>query len=163
MSLVLKTVGPLAALALAGNAAGQGAPPPPSAPAWKSQCSSDARAATPQCAVQGVASMAKPNLTTLITLMVGADGKAELSLQTPLGVSLPAGVGISIDGAAVRPVPLVTCIERGCVASTPAGPDLVAALKAGKTLSVVARTVANQPLSFDVTLTGFSAAYDKVR
>ena len=56
-----------------------------------------------------------------------------------------------------------TCENRGCFASTPVAPELLAALKSGKQLKVSFQTLAKETISIPMPLADFAAAYDKIK
>src|SRR5829696_10337418 len=66
---------------------------------WQMRCEQPAGAKAEQCAlVQNVAAEDRPNLTLLVIVLKTADGKSRLlRVAAPLGVLLPAGLGLKID------------------------------------------------------------------
>ena len=85
---------------------------------WQMRCETPAGAKAEQCAlVQNVAAEDRPNLTLLVIVLKTADGKSRLlRVVAPLGVLLPAGLGLKIDQADIGRAGFVRCLTTGCVA-----------------------------------------------
>src|SRR5215210_3057799 len=85
---------------------------------WQMRCEAPAGAKNEQCAlVQNVAAEDRPNVTLLVIVLKTADGKSRLlRIVAPLGVLLPAGLGLKIDQADVGRAGFVRCLTTGCVA-----------------------------------------------
>jgi invasion protein IalB len=66
---------------------------------WETRCETPPGAAYEQCAVVlSVVDQERPNLTLVVIVLNSADRKARLMrVIAPLGVLLPAGVGLRID------------------------------------------------------------------
>ena len=66
---------------------------------WQMRCETPAGAKAEQCAiVQNVAAEDRPNITLVIIVLKTADEKSRLlRVVAPLGVLLPAGLGLKID------------------------------------------------------------------
>jgi hypothetical protein len=56
-----------------------------------------------------------------------------------------------------------TCEPRGCYASTPIAPDLLAALKSGKQLKVSFQNLAKETMTIPMPLADFAVAYDRIK
>jgi invasion protein IalB len=88
-------------------------------------------------------------------------GEAKLLRVTlPLGVSLVPGARIVIDEKEAMVAPFIVCLPKnGCMADYQADADLIAKLKAGRTLAIQAFEK-SRPISFTLPLTDFAKAYD---
>jgi len=106
----------------------------------------------------------------------GANQKS-LMVMVPLGMAIPAGVRAAvytqeqwtkaannekIDEKTLKPVKLEysLCHAAGCTAEVEATPDLIAQMKKGGGLMVLAVNAGAQPIGFPVPLAGFSEAHD---
>ena len=88
---------------------------------------------------------------------------AVLDVITPLGVVLTEGLAIKIDDGPNESAPFQICTEQGCLVREPVDQGLIDRLKKGNnaTVSVVA---ANQgDVSANISLSGFTKAYNSLR
>ena len=100
----------------------------------------------------------------LVNIRVPSDTHAPVALvQLPLGLNLPAGAKLQVDDGKVVDLQVQTCEARGCYASTPIAPELLAALKSGKQLKVSFQNLAKETISIPMPLADFAAAYDKIK
>jgi invasion protein IalB len=99
----------------------------------------------------------------VIALVIEAEegGDARLLRVTlPLGVALVPGARIVIDEKDAMVAPFIGCLPKnGCMADYQANADLIAKLKAGRTLAIQAFEK-SRPISFTLPLTDFAKAYD---
>jgi invasion protein IalB len=137
--------------------------PPP--PGWIARCSSASRQAPLECAIEQNAVLTKTGqLLVLINIRVPADTRAPVALvQLPLGLNLPAGAKLQVDEGKPVDLPVQTCENRGCYASTPVSAELLAALKSGKQLKISFQNMAKETIAIPMSLTDFAAAYDKIK
>jgi invasion protein IalB len=98
-----------------------------------------------------------------IVLLIEPEGSADaklLRVTLPLGVSLVPGARIVIDEKEAMVAPFVVCLPKnGCMADFQADAELIAKLKAGRSLAVQAFDK-SRPVSFSLPLTDFAKAYD---
>ena len=173
----------LAALGSSGHAQGpkskaapQAAPAPaaPAAPAaetppanagWAARCSSASRESPLECAMEQTAVLTKTGqLIVLVNIRVPSDTHVPVALvQLPLGLNLPAGARLQVDDGKVVEMQIQTCENRGCYASTPIAPELLAALKSGKQLKVSFQNLGKETINIPMPLSDFAAAYDKIK
>jgi invasion protein IalB len=79
-------------------------------------------------------------------------------LTVPIGVWLPRGLAISIDGAKPIRVPLQICAPRGCQSQFEMPDDLVNSFKAGLKGNVQMFDPAGKEVNVPFSLNGFTAA-----
>ena len=137
----------------------------PSPPGWAARCSSASRGAPLECAMEQTAVLTKTGqLVVLVSIRVTSDSHAPVALvQLPLGLNLPAGARLQVDDGNAVDLQIQTSENRGCFASTPVAPELLAALKSGKQLKVSFQTLAKETISIPMPLADFAAAYDKIK
>lgn len=87
-----------------------------------------------------------------------SDGKKVLRVFAPLGVLLPRGLGLSIDGRNVGPVPFVRCSMYGCYAQIPLEDKLIDQLKGGKQAVFIIYQTEEAGIGIPVSLAGFGQA-----
>jgi invasion protein IalB len=160
-------------LSLAGPAAAQGASPE-AAPigtgpgsivkgthgAWQVSCRTPPGAKEEKCAlVQSVTAEDRPNvgLTVVFYKAIGEDKKL-LRVVVPLGVLLPTGLGLKIDGQDVGNAPFLKCGKRGCVAEVVLQDEVIAKMKKGQTAMFIIFDTPEAGIGIPVALQGFGDA-----
>jgi invasion protein IalB len=138
---------------------------PPPAPGWAGRCNSASRDAPLECTIEQNAVLTKTGqVVVLVVIRVPGDTRAPLAfVQLPLGINLPAGAKFQVDDGKAFDLPVQTCENRGCYASTPVTPELLAALKSGKQLKVSFQDLAKETMTVPMPLNDFAAAYDKIK
>lgn len=90
----------------------------------------------------------------------GQESRLLAVAAVPLGVLLPFGLTWQIDGAKPIRVPYMLCDPTSCATQLVINEQYVNSLKKGSTLKLTAKNRQNQDLTIEVTLAGFTAAYD---
>jgi invasion protein IalB len=99
-----------------------------------------------------------------VSIRVPGDTRAPaMVIQLPLGLLLPAGLKLRVDDGKQLDLQVQTCEAQGCFAGSPVDAELLAAIKAGKQLTITVRPVNKENLSFTMPLDGFTAAYERVQ
>ncbi|MDJ1157849.1 invasion associated locus B family protein [Chelatococcus sp. SYSU_G07232] len=129
---------------------------------WQMRCETPAGARNEQCAlVQNVAAEDKPNVTLLVIVLKTADGKSRLlRVVAPLGVLLPAGLGLKIDQTDVGRAGFVRCMNTGCVAEVVMDETLIGQLKGGKQATFIVFQTPEEGIGIPVSLSGFGQGFD---
>jgi invasion protein IalB len=137
----------------------------PAPPGWAARCNSTSREAPLECAIEQSAVLSKTGqLVVLVNIRVPSDTHTPVALvQLPLGLKLPAGAKLQVDDGKTIDLQIQTCENRGCYASTPIAPELLAALKSGKQLKVSFQNLAKETIAIPMPLADFAAAYDKIK
>jgi invasion protein IalB len=137
----------------------------PAPPGWAARCSSTSRDAPLECAIEQSAVLSKTGqLIVLVNIRVPSDTHAPVALvQLPLGLNLPAGAKMQVDDGKAIDLQIQTCENRGCYASTPIAPELLAAMKSGKQLKVSFQNLAKETITIPMPLADFATAYDKIK
>jgi len=132
---------------------------------WQLRCEKPAGASADQCAlVQNVAASDRPNVTLLVIVLNTADGKGRLlRVLAPLGVLLPAGLGLKIDQSDVGRAGFVRCLPTGCVAEVVMDDNLVNRLKAGKIGTFVVFQTPEEGIGVPVTLSGLDKGLEALK
>ncbi len=155
----------------AGKAGQPGQPQPPKVDvisthgSWKIQCESPADAqadAKRSCGmVQVTTSEKNPKafLNVIIVRSKQADQqRTEVRMLAPLGVFLPMGVALEIDGEAIGRVGYVRCMAQICMATGEIKPETLTKLKKGKAANFIIYEAPGIGLPMKLSLDGFSAA-----
>jgi invasion protein IalB len=158
------------AQAAPGKAAGPSAEVVATHGAWKIQCEVGQKAGAAegpkegerQCGmVQGTKSEKNPKATLTLIIIKTKQGDKPVNMMrvvVPIGVFLPTGVALEIDGAAVGRVPFTRCMPQVCMAFAEASPDTLAKLKKGNEANFIIYEAPGLGLPMKLNLDGFSAA-----
>ena len=90
----------------------------------------------------------------------GQESRLLAVAAVPLGVLLPFGLTWQIDGSKPVRVPYMLCDPTSCATQLVINEQYVASLKKGSTLKLTAKNRQNEDLTIEITLAGFTAAYD---
>jgi invasion protein IalB len=131
---------------------------------WQLRCETPAGAQAEQCAlVQNVAAEDRPNLTLLVIVLKTADKKSRLlRVAAPLGVLLPAGLGLKIDQTDVGRAGFVRCLTTGCIAEVVMEDQLIDQLRAGQTATFIVFQTPEEGIGIPVSLNGFGPGFDSL-
>lgn len=133
---------------------------------WKIQCESAPAAAEGQppqrqCGmVQTAKNEKNPKATlTLVLVRTVAGDKTQINMRViaPIGVFLPTGVALEIDGGAVGRVPFTRCMPQVCMAFAEASPETLVKMKKGKEANFIIYEAPGIGLPMKLSLSGFSA------
>jgi invasion protein IalB len=129
---------------------------------WQLRCETPAGAQAEQCAiVQNVAAEDRPNVSLVIIVLKTADQKSRLlRVVAPLGVLLPAGLGLKIDQTDIGRAGFVRCLTTGCVAEVVMEDSLVHQLKNGQTATFIVFQTPEEGIGIPVSLSGFAQGFD---
>ena len=90
-----------------------------------------------------------------------ADNKARLlRVLAPLGVLLPNGLGLNVDGTDMGRVAFVRCLPNGCVAEVVMDDALLATLSKGKSAIFIVFKTPEEGIGIPVSLDGFKEGFD---
>ena len=95
----------------------------------------------------------------LVVVRGKQDGKdvTKLRVLAPIGVYLPTGVALEIDGAAVSRVPFTICIPSSCIAIADAQPKTLDKLKKGTKANFIVYLGPGAGFPITISLEGFAA------
>ncbi|OCW56920.1 invasion associated locus B family protein [Hoeflea olei] len=85
-----------------------------------------------------------------------------LTLALPHGVDFAKGVDIKVDDKEAVNIPVQTSSPQGAFSNLPISDAFLAQLKAGKSVTFTFHAVSGQTFAVPISLTGFSAAYEKL-
>lgn len=83
-------------------------------------------------------------------------------LTLPFGVSVTDGVSLQVDSGPDVRMPFSTCLPQGCLVPLRLDGSLLSALRRGKTLKLTTSVPGSGPVSFEMTLQGFSEGYSRM-
>ncbi|MEF0943928.1 invasion associated locus B family protein [Rhizobium sp. BR 362] len=128
---------------------------------WRVACS--LRDKAPTCTISQDQTQQNGQRLLAVEMQMRPDGGALATLLLPFGIVLDSGVTPNVDDQPpVKPVRFRTCLPAGCIALLPIDSPTLAKLRVGSRLNLKVITDADKELSFQVSLHGFSAAFDRV-
>ena len=129
--------------------------------AWSILCDTPAGAKSEQCALmQNVVAEDRPEVGLSVVVIKTADNKAKiLRVLAPLGVLLPNGLGLNIDGKDMGRAYFVRCFQDGCYAEVILEETMVKALGAGKSATFIVFQTPEEGIGIPVDLTGFGEGF----
>jgi invasion protein IalB len=157
---------PAAQTAPAPSTPGAAKPPAPAkGPGWAVNCKSTAKEKELECRMsQTVVVKQTGKVLTNVTFRIPADTKKpEIIVQLPLGLNLQAGATFQVDENTPQRLGFRACDRKGCYASSPVSPEVLATLRRGKQLKIGFQNLAEKPITVPLVLDGFGDAYDKMQ
>lgn len=111
---------------------------------------------------------ARPQLAlSLIMRHQKQDGKETTMMQimAPIGVFLPTGIALEIDGQAVGRVPFTRCLPQTrvspplCTATAEAQPETLEKMRKGKEANFIIYEAPGKAIKMPISLNGFTASF----
>lgn len=128
---------------------------------WQLRCDTPAGAINEQCfLMQFVTAEDRENVGLMVLVLKTADGQARIMrVIAPLGVLLPAGLGLKIDEADLGRAAFVRCTPRGCVAEVILEETLLQQMEAGNLATFIIFQTPEEGVGIPIALSGFGAGY----
>jgi len=128
---------------------------------WQMSCDTPPGASFEQCAlIQNVSAEDQPNVGLSVIVLRTADRQARLlRILAPLGVLLPNGLGLNIDGQSVGRVAFVRCLPNGCVAEVVLDDELIGRLTAGQNAIFFVFKTPEEGIGIPVSLNGLKDGF----
>jgi invasion protein IalB len=151
--------------------AGQPAAAPPAAQtvathgAWQIQCSAGKDGKKACGMVQVTRSEKNPKVGLSLVIVRAKQGEKEvvmMRVMAPIGVYLPTGVALEVDGAAVGRVPFTRCRPQICEALAEASPETLGKMKKGTAANFIVYEAPGLGVPMKISLEGFSAGLDSL-
>ena len=129
--------------------------------AWSIICDTPAGATSEQCAMmQNVVAEDRPEIGLSVVVLRTADNKAEiLRVLAPLGVLLPNGLGLNVDGKDIGRAYFVRCFQDGCYAEVILEKQLLDTLKTGTSATFIVFQTPEEGIGIPVDLKGFADGF----
>lgn len=129
--------------------------------AWAVVCDKPAGAAGDQCALlQNVVAEDRPEVGLSVVALKTADRKARiLRILAPLGILLPNGLGLYVDGKDIGRAQFVRCFADGCYAEVIIEDALLKTLSGGKSATFIVFQTPEQGIGIPVDLNGFGEGF----
>lgn len=129
---------------------------------WQIRCERDVGAPSEQCAlIQNVQAQDRANISLSVLFLRTADQQLQiLRVLAPLGVLLPSGLGLSIDGNEVGLAGFVRCLASGCIAEVQLDDGLIQRFDAGQTATFSIFQTPEEGIGIPISLNGFSEGFE---
>ncbi|MCY6381666.1 invasion associated locus B family protein [Hoeflea prorocentri] len=129
--------------------------------AWSIVCDQPPGATGEQCALmQNVIAEDRPEIGLSVVVLKTADQKAKvLRVLAPLGVLLPNGLGLNVDGKDIGRAYFVRCFTDGCYAEVILEEALLNTLKSGGTATFIVFQTPEEGIGIPVDLSGFTDGF----
>ena len=99
----------------------------------------------------------------LVHMAVGylaANGKAAAVITMPLGISLPLGASISVDGGTPENVVIERCDANGCIGAVALSERFIADMKRGREARIAFHDGSRRRIAVPLSLLGFTAGFN---
>ena len=135
------------------------------AAAWASRCVSTSRQEGLDCSVsqRAVAQGTGQLLGSVVVRIPPTDKTPVILVTAPLGLFIPGGISLDVDGTATQKLDLQLCDRGGCYARATLAGDFLNAMIKGKALDVVFQDTKEQPVKLPMSLAGFGEAFAKIK
>ncbi|MBB4053248.1 invasion protein IalB [Devosia subaequoris] len=129
---------------------------------WQMSCDTPPGASFEQCAIiQNVLAEDQPNVGLSVIVLRTADREARLlRVLAPLGVLLPNGLGLNVDGTDMGRVAFVRCLPNGCIAEVELDDEIIKVLSEGSDAIFVVFKTPEEGVGIPVSLDGFSEGFE---
>jgi invasion protein IalB len=129
--------------------------------AWSIICDTPPGASSEQCAMmQNVIAEDRPEVGLSVVVLRTADNKAEiLRVLAPLGVLLPNGLGLNVDGKDIGRAYFVRCFQDGCYAEVILEQQLLETLRSGEAATFIVFQTPEEGIGIPVDLNGFGEGF----
>lgn len=130
--------------------------------AWTTVCGRPAGAPEDQCAImQLVVAKDRPDVAISVVALKTADKQTDiLKVIVPLGILLPKGLGLIIDGKDVGRAYFLACRTYGCEVQVTIDKSLMQALDSGKQAVFTIYKTQEAGIGIPVELNGFAEGFD---
>lgn len=132
---------------------------------WQIRCDTPPGAKSEQCAlIQNVTAEDRENVGLSVIVLKTADKEAKiLRVLAPLGVLLPFGLGLKVDGADIGRAGFVRCLPNGCIAEVILQDELLDKMRTGKLATFIIFQTPEEGIGIPISLNGFPAGYDALQ
>ena len=133
--------------------------------AWQVNCGKPPGKKEEKCAlVQSVTADDRPNVGLTVMFLKTVNGDRQLlRIVAPLGVLLPAGLGLKIDGKDIGQAPFIKCGKIGCISEVVVKDELMKKMIAGKMAIFIIFQTPEAGIGIPIDLKGFKAGLAAVK
>lgn len=113
--------------------------------------------------VQSVTAQDRNNVGLTIYFQKFSNGMRVLRVFAPIGVLLPPGIGLKVDGADIGHAPFLRCYTFACYAQVSVEDKLIDQLKTGKTAIFIIFQTEEAGIGIPISLAGFGEALEDLK
>ncbi|MGX1097878.1 invasion associated locus B family protein [Amorphus sp. MBR-141] len=129
--------------------------------AWVKVCNTDPNTNKEVCLItQEIRTDSGQFLASVAIREISGEERKVLLSAVPVGMLIQPGLRVQIDGGKQAQARYSICFPNACYAEMVVDAAFVTQLKAGGTLKLTTLNQQAKPVNFDVTLKGFTSAYD---
>ena len=163
-TLIVTVLAGMVTFALSGTGLAQSGSVTSKHGAWSIICDVPAGASSEQCALmQNVVAEDRKEVGLSVVVLKTADNKARiLRVLAPLGVILPNGLGLNIDGKDLGRAYFVRCLQDGCYAEVILKDELINAMQNGQFATFIIFETPEEGIGIPVDLNGFKDGFAKL-
>lgn len=132
--------------------------------AWSSQCISPSRSAEAVCTLSHRVTLQETGQTVFVFEIRTRPNapRAEILVSGPLGLFLPDGISLAVDGTPLLDLVLERCDQAGCYARQNLASDALSEMRAGDELEVRFSPVRNTSRTIELPLAGFDEGFARI-
>ena len=114
------------------------------------------------CNVQNIRQADTGQLLTAVSLITveGANAQKIFQVSVPTGRLIGPGIAMQIDANKAERIPYGLCLPDRCIAEAPLTDAMISSLKRGGKLTLTSINFQRSPNPIEMTLSGFTAAFD---
>lgn len=128
---------------------------------WVKICNTDPNAQKEVCLItQELRTDSGQFLASIAIRETPGEQRRSLLASVPVGMLLQSGVQLQVDGAQPQTARYTICFPNACYAELAIDGSYINKLKAGGKLQITTMNQQARPVRFDMTLIGFTAAYE---
>ena len=120
-----------------------------------------------QCGMlQSTSSTERKNIALTLVMGISKQGDKTVTMMrilVPIGVYLPLGIALEIDGAPVGRVPFIRCLPQICTAFAETTAETLTKMRKGANANFIIYEAPGVGLTLPVSLTGFTAAFNDLK
>ncbi len=130
-------------------------------PTWMKVCTQDPRVKKDICLVtQELRTGGGQVLASAAVRGFKGEQRRSLLIAVPTGMVLEPGVLVQVDGGDAEKAEYQVCLETACWAERAVSDAFITSMKSGSTMRLTAYNREGKQVPFDMSLSGFTAAYD---
>jgi invasion protein IalB len=132
---------------------------------WQIRCETASGAQNEQCGLfQSVVAEERTTVGISVLVIKSPDQKSQMMrVEAPLGVLLPAGLGLKVDQVDLGRAGFVRCLPHGCYADVTVDDAMIGKLRNGRTATFFIFQTPEDGIGFPMSLKGFGEGFDKLR
>lgn len=128
---------------------------------WVKICNTDPQAQKEVCLItQELRTDSGQFLASVAIRETPGEQRRSLLVSVPVGMLLQPGAQLQVDGAEAQTARYSICFPNACYAELAIDSAYINKLKAGRTLQITTMNQQARPVRFDMSLIGFTAAYE---